>query len=175
MDNLLTAKDVAKHLRMHIITVYRLAEQGKIPGVKVGRQWRFHQDVIDEWARGRQWLDRRALLLAPGPLDGDATADVLREAGCDLAVVQDVGELAELLSRKRNRFNALLLHSAVGRRTVLAAARHVRSNAPTVPIVIIAARQFAELLDEVLEITHATVVRAPLTPRQAEHLFETLP
>ncbi|MFQ6133570.1 MAG: helix-turn-helix domain-containing protein [Armatimonadota bacterium] len=51
MNELLTARDVARHLRMHVITVYRLAQQGKIPGFKVGRQWRFHREVIDEWER----------------------------------------------------------------------------------------------------------------------------
>jgi len=51
VDELMTARDVASHLRMHVITVYRLAQQGKIPGFKVGRQWRFQRDVIDEWER----------------------------------------------------------------------------------------------------------------------------
>lgn len=42
-------KELAEYLRISVHTVYRLAEQGKIPGRKVGKRWRFHREVIVEW------------------------------------------------------------------------------------------------------------------------------
>lgn len=30
-------------------TLYKLAQDGKLPGQKVGRRWRFHKDAIGDW------------------------------------------------------------------------------------------------------------------------------
>lgn len=44
-------KDVVRYLHIHPMTVYKLARAGKIPAAKVGNQWRFRKDFIDEWMR----------------------------------------------------------------------------------------------------------------------------
>ena len=46
MSTLLTAKDVQEILLVDRSTVYRMAEDGRIPAVKVGRQWRFDSAEI---------------------------------------------------------------------------------------------------------------------------------
>ena len=43
----LTAADVTAALNIDRSTVYRMAEDGRLPGVKVGRQWRFHPDAVE--------------------------------------------------------------------------------------------------------------------------------
>ena len=43
---ILTAEEVAKYLRIHPYTVKRLARTGKLPGFKVGGQWRFSSERI---------------------------------------------------------------------------------------------------------------------------------
>ncbi|MGQ9736412.1 MAG: helix-turn-helix domain-containing protein [Armatimonadota bacterium] len=45
----MSIRELADYLRVSVHTVYRLAEQGKLPGRKVGKHWRFHRDVIVEW------------------------------------------------------------------------------------------------------------------------------
>ncbi len=32
-------------------TLYRLAQQGRIPGHKIGRAWRFDRDEVDKWIK----------------------------------------------------------------------------------------------------------------------------
>lgn len=49
MQNLLTVKEVAALLRVSAQTLYKMLEQGEIPAVKVGSQWRFDRDRIREW------------------------------------------------------------------------------------------------------------------------------
>ena len=49
--DVLTAEEVAKYLRIHPYTVRRLVRKGKIPGFKVGGQWRFRKDKIDSWSK----------------------------------------------------------------------------------------------------------------------------
>lgn len=45
----MSVRELADYLRISVHTVYRLAEQGKLPGRKVGKHWRFHRDVIVAW------------------------------------------------------------------------------------------------------------------------------
>jgi excisionase family DNA binding protein len=47
MKEVLTAKDVAKLLRLNKITVYKYANEGKIPGVLIGNRWRFDRAQIE--------------------------------------------------------------------------------------------------------------------------------
>ena len=44
--DILTAEEVAEFLRIHPYTVRRLARAGKLPGFRVGGQWRFHKEEI---------------------------------------------------------------------------------------------------------------------------------
>ena len=44
--DVLTAEEVAEYLRIHPYTVRRLARDGKLPGFKVGGQWRFNNEEI---------------------------------------------------------------------------------------------------------------------------------
>ncbi len=50
-EKLLTIDQVAQYLRVDKFTVYRLVTQKKIPAFKVGSQWRFKQNLIDDWLR----------------------------------------------------------------------------------------------------------------------------
>lgn len=41
-DNIVSVKEVAEFLHITEETAYNLAKSGKIPAVKIGRQWRFN-------------------------------------------------------------------------------------------------------------------------------------
>jgi excisionase family DNA binding protein len=45
----LTTEEVLEYLHVNLRTVYRLIKAGKIPAVRVGRQWRFRKRDIDAW------------------------------------------------------------------------------------------------------------------------------
>ncbi|HUU20062.1 MAG TPA: helix-turn-helix domain-containing protein [Sedimentisphaerales bacterium] len=48
---LMTVEDVAEYLRIKSSTVYEWASNGKLPGVKIGRLWRFERSEIEKWVR----------------------------------------------------------------------------------------------------------------------------
>ncbi|MFO8053156.1 MAG: helix-turn-helix domain-containing protein [Candidatus Omnitrophota bacterium] len=50
-SSIMTPKQVAKYLSLHIITLYRLIKKGKLPSFKVGGQWRIKKDLLDSWIR----------------------------------------------------------------------------------------------------------------------------
>ena len=47
MPPIMTLAEVAAYLRMAESTVYRLAKTGKIPGQRIGGQWRFLRTQIE--------------------------------------------------------------------------------------------------------------------------------
>jgi excisionase family DNA binding protein len=49
MEAYLTAKEAADYLKLAERTLVRLAHEGKIPGVKIGGQWRFRRALLDEY------------------------------------------------------------------------------------------------------------------------------
>lgn len=48
---IMTAKEVAEYLHLHIFTVHKYARKGKIPAFKIGTDWRFHRKYIDRWIK----------------------------------------------------------------------------------------------------------------------------
>lgn len=46
---ILTLDEVAAYLKAGKKTVYRLAQEGQIPGFKLGGTWRFRRTELDRW------------------------------------------------------------------------------------------------------------------------------
>ena len=47
----LTVIEAAEYLKMGRSTIYKLAQEGKLPAHKVGRQWRFDAKELDTWIK----------------------------------------------------------------------------------------------------------------------------
>lgn len=45
----LTIKELAKYLSVTERTIYNLLERGELPRFKVGVNWRFRKEDIDQW------------------------------------------------------------------------------------------------------------------------------
>ena len=58
---IMTLDEVAKYLRVHKSTVYRMAREGTIPSTKVANQWRFKKVRIDEWLMEREHVGTLSL------------------------------------------------------------------------------------------------------------------
>ena len=48
-DQIMTLREVAQYLGLHVMTVYKLTREGRVPAAKIGGQWRFKRDVLDGW------------------------------------------------------------------------------------------------------------------------------
>jgi excisionase family DNA binding protein len=70
---ILTVSELADHLNVHRITIYRLLKSGTLPGFKIGRVWRFDLDEITSWmASGRS---TGALMAEAATVDGRPAGD----------------------------------------------------------------------------------------------------
>lgn len=53
----LTVEEVAEYLRLPLSTVYKLAQDNKIPGFKVGKHWRFRRETFEKWIQQQETRD----------------------------------------------------------------------------------------------------------------------
>ena len=49
LPQILTIEEASKYLRIPLSSLYKLAQDGKIPCQKFGRHWRFRKETIDHW------------------------------------------------------------------------------------------------------------------------------
>jgi excisionase family DNA binding protein len=54
MKEIMTPREAAEYLSVHVRTIYRLVKNGEIPGRKIGGSWRFKKDALDEWLSIRE-------------------------------------------------------------------------------------------------------------------------
>jgi excisionase family DNA binding protein len=94
-ETFLTTEEVLEYLQVNLRTVYRLIKAGKIPAVRVGRQWRFRKRDIDAWLDSQRPRggSRQAPAAVPAPRQagGNARPRVL--------VVDDEASIRDLLSK----------------------------------------------------------------------------
>lgn len=48
-EPVMTIDELATYLKVAKSTLYKLAQEGKVPGQKVGKHWRFRKESIDTW------------------------------------------------------------------------------------------------------------------------------
>ena len=88
----LTTEEVLEYLQVNLRTVYRLIKAGKIPAVRVGRQWRFRKRDIDAW------LDSQKTR-SDVPTSGVPASTGSRERRQRVLVVDDEASIRDLLSK----------------------------------------------------------------------------
>lgn len=54
----MTIDDLASYLQVSKSSLYKLAQERKVPGLKVGRHWRFRKETIDRWLDQNEQLSR---------------------------------------------------------------------------------------------------------------------
>jgi excisionase family DNA binding protein len=88
-DTFLTTEEVLEYLQVNLRTVYRLIKAGRIPAVRVGRQWRFRKGDLDAWLDSQR-RGGAATAPQPQPLEG---------TGHRVLVVDDEESIRELLTK----------------------------------------------------------------------------
>ena len=90
-EGFLTTEEVLEYLQVNLRTVYRLIKAGKLPAVRVGRQWRFRKRDIDAWLESQRPRQARGIgrVCAAAPAAGRPR----------ILVVDDEAAIRDLLSK----------------------------------------------------------------------------
>lgn len=161
-DVFLTTEEVLEYLQINLRTVYRLIKAGRIPAVRVGRQWRFRKADIDLWLQGQQTMtanaSRRSAL--PGAA-GSLATESRPPRHPRILVVDDEASIRDLLSKtlaladydidtapdgrtavgrlRAEQYDLLITDLKMPGMDGLTLIREARQLAPTLPVVIITA------------------------------------
>ena len=151
----LTTEEVLEYLQVNLRTVYRLIKAGKIPAVRVGRQWRFRKRDIDAWLdsqRSRSSSDGAAGIAAPvASRDGrqrvlvvdaeasirDLLAKTLALAEYEVDTAPDGSVALDRLREGRGSYNLMIADLRMPGMDGLTLIREVKQITPNLPIIII--------------------------------------
>ena len=52
-NEIMTIEEVAKYLKLKPQTIYKWAQDGGIPAIKIQKEWRFKKSILDRWLDGK--------------------------------------------------------------------------------------------------------------------------
>jgi excisionase family DNA binding protein len=149
----LTTEEVLEYLQVNLRTVYRLIKAGKIPAVRVGRQWRFRKKDIDAWldsqrsrsSDGGQGVSttaaregrHRVLVVDDEPSIRDLLSKTLALAEYDVDTATDGASALDRLRDQRGAYDLMIADlrmPGMDGLTLIREAKHINAN---IPIIII--------------------------------------
>src|SRR5688572_29914043 len=142
-EGFLTTEEVLEYLQVNLRTVYRLIKAGKIPAVRVGRQWRFRKRDIDAWLSGHRKIGERPRVLVVDDEQAvrDLVSKYLATADYDVETVEDGPTAIERLqsTQQTSPFDLLITDLKMPGMDGLSVIRETRRHLPDLPIIIITA------------------------------------
>jgi excisionase family DNA binding protein len=148
-EGFLTTEEVLAYLQVNLRTVYRLIDAGKLPAVRVGRQWRFRRKDIDAWLDGqraagsppdvqtRAVAGSRALVVDPDGPARELAAGALRDAGWQVDTAPD-GPVA-LDRLQRAPYDLVVAELGLPGLDTFAFVREARRRTPGLRVMIVTA------------------------------------
>jgi excisionase family DNA binding protein len=150
----LTTEEVLEYLQVNLRTVYRLIKAGKIPAVRVGRQWRFRKRDIDAWldsqrsrssetlggapqASGSRDARQRVLVVDDEASIRDLLAKTLALAEYEVDTAPDGSAALDRLREGRSAYNLVIADLRMPGMDGLTLIREVKQINPNLPIIII--------------------------------------
>ncbi len=170
---ILTIRDVAAYLKLPVSTVYRLAERRDLPGHKVGRQWRFHKSVLDEWFRDHAASTRSTVLV----VDDDVAVREMMLAALqnkqrDVLTAASGEEALEIV--KKAHVDLVLLDLSMPGLNGVDTFREMHTIQPGLPVVIVTGYPDSDLMARALEIGPFTVISKPVEIHQIQKTVDRI-
>lgn len=173
MSNILTVKQLAAYLKMASVTIYRLAARGELPGTKVGGQWRFHKQAIDEWLSHKPERKRASILVVADAAEtGDMVRDVLASPHYLVRLARSGREAIAALAAEHFQvaFIDLMLPDTTGGQLL----KLIRESYPTTRPVIITDHPSHQLPADAFELGFFMVLKKPFTGDQIRSVVHEL-
>ena len=156
----MTTKELAEYIKMNEKTVLKMAQNGQIPGVKMGKQWRFHLESIDNYLQNDivessgneldQIIKTAKDIIPLSRLTGLDCIKIDSQAKTSNEVLSELSEIAYdqgLAESKINLFKELekreeMLSTAIGNGVAVPHPRHPNSGIFKTPrIIMVRTRQ----------------------------------
>jgi excisionase family DNA binding protein len=170
---ILTIRDVAAYLKLPVSTVYRLAERRELPGHKVGRQWRFHKSILDDWFRQHAATVRVNILVVD---DEDVTrqfiVSVLSMGQRQILTASSGEEALEIA--KQTDLDLVLLDLIMPGISGVETFRQLHALRPELPVVIVTGYPDSDLMSRALEIGPFTMINKPIDVSHLQKVVDVM-
>ena len=159
------------YLQVNLRTVYRLIDAGKLPAVRVGRQWRFRRRDIDAWLDSQRAAGtpadpplkavdgRRALVVDPDGPARDSALRALQDAGWQVDTAPD-GTVA-LDRLQRTVYDLIVVELRLPDLDAFAFIREARRRVPGLRVMIVTAHSTETAAIEALNLGVAGYLLKP--------------
>ena len=111
-SSIMTIREAAQYLKLNYMTIYKLAQQGKIPASKIGGNWRLKKELLDEWiAESSRAFLGKVLIVAPDGNLRERLKEAIKEQGYKVVAVSS--EEKAVAEMEKNRYDMAILDSAL--------------------------------------------------------------
>jgi excisionase family DNA binding protein len=156
-------RELSKLTNIKVRTITRLASEGKIPAVKVGRQWRFIRSDVEKWLKGASKVHHRILVVDDDTELLTLVSVLLSAMGHDVVAAPGGKEAQRVLARDE-RFSLIILDLQMPEVDGPGVLEWMASMKIEIPILIVTAYPESELMERALKYGHFTVLKKPFEP-----------
>ena len=170
-DELMTAPEVAKYLKVELRTVYRYLRDAQLPAIRMGGRWRFRRDDINGWLQKYAPLQAdkgqqpRILVVDDDATFREMVSEFLQTRGYAVRGIGD-GEAALALLREM-AFDLLLVDLRMPRMDGIELIRRVKRLYPDVRFMVLTAHSGKESAIEALRLGVTDYLEKPFRSLQA--------
>ena len=173
ITNILTVRQLATYLSMASVTIYRLAARGELPGTKVGGQWRFHKQAIDEWLSRKPDRKRIKILVVDDEIQ---VGELIQEA---LPPTQFLVHLAAsgreaTTSLATDTYQVAFIDLVLPDTTGVHLLKLIRESYPATRTVIVTGHPYSQLLADAFELGFFMVLKKPFIGEQIRSVVNNL-
>lgn len=151
-DHIFTTQDAADYLGAHIETIRRLARKGEIPAFKVGKDWRFSENAIRQWADGQQQGNQ----LQPTVLavdDNTAITNLMRRTlsplGCRVRTAETGRQGLDIISAQQ--VDLVLLDLFMPEMNGAEFIAHLKQQHIEIPVIIVTGHPDSDLIEQAMQ------------------------
>ena len=167
----MTVNEVAEYLRMNPMTIYRLAQQGKIPASKILGNWRFQRQEIEAWIKAQEFQPSKLLVIDDDPAVGAAIRDALEKKHR----VRVVGNAREALDAvEQERFNLIFLDLGLPDSDGLSLYKQLKAGGQNIPVVVVTSSTDSALLAQVVAEGAQFVLNKPFSGGEVRQMLNFL-
>jgi excisionase family DNA binding protein len=160
---LLTPSELSEITGIHVGTIQRLSLTGKIPAIRIGGQWRYNPELIEQWMLTTASNARHSILAV------DDDPDVLEFLGRTLShkLGHDVvkarsGERAIQLLEEEDRFSLLLLDLSMEPISGVDVLKWLHEREKEMAVLVITGYPDSDLMSKALEYDVLSVIKKPV-------------
>lgn len=174
-EELLTAKEVARYLKLDVQTVYRLASSGALPRIKIGGSLRFKKSVIDGWLVQQPLRKGKALVVDDDQTVREYIGVVLSSLGVE-AVLAASGEAAlEKMREEANAFRVVFLDLLMPGLDGVETLKRLKEISTSLLVVIITGLdQGHELITEAIKHSPVAFLSKPINRNQLKQVVDAV-